>query len=80
MIFNISLYQWMMEVCHMILILIYFYFSFGKNIVVDRCASMFNALIGLVIHPAFIFMGDFQFRRNLEQKGFMKALKIQIFY
>ena len=68
-----------MEVCHMMLILIYFYFWYGKNLVIDRSASMFNALIGLVIHPAFIFMGDFQFRRNLEQKGFMRAFKLQIF-
>ena len=79
MIFSVSISQWIMEACLVVLILIYNKYFHMKSIIWDRHFGNFNAFIGLVIHPAFIFMGDFNFRRKWQEEGLMNALREELF-
>ena len=67
------------EVSHMIFIIIYMSTQFGRSGIVDRCFANFNAFVGIVVLPAFIFMGDFSFRRRLQEDGLLFALRKELF-
>ena len=53
--------------------------QFGKSGIMDRCFANFNAFVGIVLQPAAIFMGDFRFRRRLQEDGLLFALKKELF-
>ena len=63
----------------MIFIIIYMSIQFGKSGIMDRCFANFNAFVGIVLQPAAIFMGDFRFRRRLQEDGLLFALKKELF-
>ena len=79
MIFSVTMYQWLLEVGLNVGNIFYFYFVYGNSIILDRCHSMILGFFGLIVQPAFMFMGDFQFRRKYNQEGIIKALKYELF-
>ena len=79
MVFTISIVQWAAEVSHMIIIIIYMSTQFGQSGIMDRCFANFNAFVGIVVQPAYIFMGDFHFRKRLQEDGLLFALKKALF-
>ena len=75
-IFNISLIQFFIELSQSISIFIFFYFFPQKSIGLTRLVALLNISISTVIIPAFYFVGDCNFRRQIQVHGIRRAIMV----
>ena len=69
----VTIWQWIAELGVSILGGIIF-FNHGENRIVDHFMVFLFIWIVHVVLPAFVLLADNQFRRSLQEKGFMRAI------
>ena len=69
----ITIWQWIAEVVVSILGGI-ISFNMGENRIVDHFMLFLIIWIVHVVLPAFVLLADNQFRRSLQEKGFIRAI------
>ena len=75
-VFNISLIQFFIELSQSISMFIFFYFFPQKSIGLTRLVALLNITISTVIIPAFYFVGDCNFRRQIQVHGIRRAIMV----
>jgi hypothetical protein len=69
----VTIWQWIAELGVTFLAVIIF-FNHGENRIVDHFMIFLLIWIVHVVLPAFVLLADSQFRRSLQEKGFIRAI------
>ena len=59
--------------------LVYVFFVAGHNSDLDKFFTLFMAGFTMIVLPAFYLNGDIEFRTDMAQNGYLKALKNALF-
>ena len=79
-VLSISMIQWLLEVINLINYLVFFFFFNGWSKIIDKLYNIFIVSFYAIFQPAFYLNGDFRFRRNLDNKGFIEAFRLALLY
>ena len=73
---RISILQWFVETCNLILYLVYFMFFVGLSPIADKFFNVYLVAFVMIIQPSFYISGDYRFRVNVANHGLFRALQI----
>ena len=74
-VIQISIIQWFVEMCNLVIYFIYIMYISGWTLLTDKFFNLYCLVFALVIQPAFYVTGDSQFRAALANRGFYQAIK-----
>ena len=55
------------------------FFEIRRHLVFDRFISLTIFIVPFVVQPLFFFVGDLRFRTRVQNRGLIKAIKMEIF-
>ena len=65
--------------CNLILYLFFIYFIAGYSSILDKLFALYMTFFTGVVLPAFYLHGDVEFRADVENNGYLRALKNSLF-
>ena len=74
-VISISIVQWSIEMCHLLIYHIYIFLIYGRSNTFDKFFHLYLISFGNIIMPLFYLNGDIRFRTNITNRGIIYALR-----
>ena len=74
-VIQISILQWVMEIIQNAFYLFYMYHLRGRSHTLDKFFTLYMMAFTIIVIPLFYLNGDIDFRYDLANYGYMRALK-----